>query len=242
MCESIVALSPLQSIADSNEQSNLLVSGDHQIIIGDYDFVWVRGDLGMSNLTPYHTSQWSWTHIAPEYWDGNLDDNHPSLDVYSFAILTWVLHTGCVPFPQLDWGKFRKHVFEKRERPKCPESMNGKVWSAVIKWWAHEPNERPPFEEIVDFLSTLTGPGELLFCLLWFLLYDYKIDAQLISDYARHRASIKFNSPSSPRQERSHAKPLLPGSPVTLTESSSGPSTSSISPTFSGKINRPFSA
>ncbi|KDR78357.1 hypothetical protein GALMADRAFT_1316863 [Galerina marginata CBS 339.88] len=135
--------------------SNLLVNEDHRVFISDYDLSWLTDDSGMSESTAAHAA---WTYMAPEYLDGS--ELAHTVDVYSFAMTTWVLHTGCIPFSQVGWRKFRRRVVERRERPPYPESMHQSLWTSVENWWAPDPEERPSFSEIEAFLYKLVEPSE----------------------------------------------------------------------------------
>uniref|UniRef100_A0A8H7XY33 Protein kinase domain-containing protein n=1 Tax=Psilocybe cubensis TaxID=181762 RepID=A0A8H7XY33_PSICU len=129
--------------------SNLLVGKDHKILVSDYDLAWLIDDAKTTDPASQPTFG-SLVYMAPEYFDGGDLEYH--VDVYSFAIATWVLHTGCTPFTQVPWRKYRQRVVEKRERPQKPDSIHDVLWSAMDKWWSHDPDDRPTFIEIEGFL------------------------------------------------------------------------------------------
>lgn len=106
-------------------------------------------------------------YMAPEYLDGGDLEYH--VDVYSFAIATWVLHTGCIPFSQVTWRKYRHRVVEKKERPQKPDSIHEVLWSGMDKWWSHDPDDRPTFIEIESFLRDLIEAGKFSFNLFYFV-------------------------------------------------------------------------
>ncbi|KAH9476945.1 Dual specificity protein kinase shkC [Psilocybe cubensis] len=133
----------------NDNQSNLLVGKDHKILVSDYDLAWLIDDAKTTDPASQPTFG-SLVYMAPEYFDGGDLEYH--VDVYSFAIATWVLHTGCTPFTQVPWRKYRQRVVEKRERPQKPDSIHDVLWSAMDKWWSHDPDDRPTFIEIEGFL------------------------------------------------------------------------------------------
>jgi len=105
----------------------------------------LRENSSIDALDEYLPVKW----MAPEALVENTFST--KTDVYSFGVVIWEIVSRSVPWK----GVKLKVILEKvvnKERipipPHCPESL--KV--LIEKCWRHDPNERPEFTEICDFL------------------------------------------------------------------------------------------
>jgi serine/threonine protein kinase len=77
-------------------------------------------------------------------------------DVYSFAIILWELYNQEPPYDKLDKFEVAKKVANDPSfRPTVKENLPSKIKKLMIKCWDHDPNERPSFEAIIDYLDNL---------------------------------------------------------------------------------------
>ena len=120
-------------------------------------------DFGMSKIFElghsYSQTQNGGTlpYMAPEILEEERYDR--KVDVYAFGILMYEVLTDCVPYPELVSGKmtefaFRINVVNKKLRPKFDFQIKDSIKKLIEKCWAHDPNERPTFDEIFSMLSS----------------------------------------------------------------------------------------
>lgn len=72
-------------------------------------------------------------------------------DVYSFAMTSYEVLTGCVPFEELGSGDWE--VVVRGRRPQLPHPMNSRVAELLCRCWHSVPAERPCFAEIASVLE-----------------------------------------------------------------------------------------
>lgn len=87
--------------------------------------------------------------FAPEFIE---DEKTFSSNVYSFAIILYQLFSFNFKFV----GKHHSHYnnFRNRERLERPENIPDSYWNLINQCWAHDPEVRPTFEEIVERLKS----------------------------------------------------------------------------------------
>lgn len=92
--------------------------------------------------------------MAPEIMEQK--EYTPAADVYSFAIVMYEMFVGRFPFPHLKPIQLMFHVSEGK-RPKFFESdkVPPTLRKLIESCWAHDPKNRPTFE---DILKVLTSP------------------------------------------------------------------------------------
>mmetsp|Transcript_19750 Transcript_19750/g.33936 ORF Transcript_19750/g.33936 Transcript_19750/m.33936 type:complete len:305 (-) Transcript_19750:485-1399(-) len=91
--------------------------------------------------------------MAPEVLSGEACKQ--AGDVYAFAITTWEVLTGKVPFAGLNPMVVAMSVVGG-QRPEIPRDKAGAKWTALIeKCWAQAPEERPSFVDIVLQLEAI---------------------------------------------------------------------------------------
>ena len=72
-------------------------------------------------------------------------------EVYSFAMISYQILTGRVPFQGESWGEIKKKII-RGTRPDFPKHVDTKVKSLLQKYWHQDQNRRPTFSEICDEL------------------------------------------------------------------------------------------
>jgi serine/threonine protein kinase len=102
--------------------------------------------------------------MAPEVMAQNPFDF--KADVYSFGLILWELYTQLELFVEYDdWDPFFEAIVFQGKRPEIPASCIPSLASLMQKCWAHEPDERPTFKEVIFRLDEITvdcylQPGE----------------------------------------------------------------------------------
>ena len=72
-------------------------------------------------------------------------------EVYSFAMISYQILTGQVPFQREDPGEIRKKII-RGTRPDFPKHMDTKFKLLLQKYWHQDQNRRPTFSEVCDEL------------------------------------------------------------------------------------------
>ena len=138
---------------------NLLLT---QPIKGETDYVWVKiTDFGLSRentksneMMTANTGTYHW--MAPEVL--NAEPYTHKADVYSYGIVLYEIIWRTTPYQGLTGAQIAQRVANKKERPdlkfvpdECPETFK----ELMIKWWDHEPENRPSFSEITVSLKKI---------------------------------------------------------------------------------------
>lgn len=125
--------------------SNILVNGD-RALVADFGLYKIRQHIADS--TTGAATAGNQGLIAPEIIEGGRW-NAPA-DVYSFAILCYeVLSGGKYPFEgEGSPIAMLYKVAVERARPARPDGISDDMWWLLERCWAHDPKERPTFEEI----------------------------------------------------------------------------------------------
>ncbi|KDR78359.1 hypothetical protein GALMADRAFT_64814 [Galerina marginata CBS 339.88] len=148
-----------QSIIHADlKAANILIGDDHKALICDFGLSQLK-DQGKASQSNSRVIQGTLSYMAPEYLEGDPID-YPA-DVYSFAMTSWQIHTGLVPFADVPRRTFYRWVIDKQNRPEYPNSMNKSLWNLIQDCWQHEPAKRPTFPEIEASFKPLTDPCKL---------------------------------------------------------------------------------
>ncbi|GMI31957.1 hypothetical protein TeGR_g13568, partial [Tetraparma gracilis] len=133
--------------------ANLLVMDDWGVKITDFGLS--KSDITLSSTTMTNAggaNGGTLAYMAPE-----VHDEEPfteKCDVYSYGVSLWEIWTGKVPFEGLKLGQLIKKVCYEKKRPST-DGLDVGMKKLVEKCWAHDPDERPNFEEIKEELRTL---------------------------------------------------------------------------------------
>ena len=95
--------------------------------------------------------------MAPELLDDNTFTEKS--DVYSYAIVLWEIWDRGVPWRGLKPVQITRKVVDKRERPPVPTGMPAELRKLMVRAWAHQPADRPDFEEIAAAVRVSTPRG-----------------------------------------------------------------------------------
>lgn len=87
---------------------------------------------------------------APEVLEGKGEYTFKS-EVYSFAMISYEILTGHVPFHDHNLGNVTKAIIDGT-RPRIPKSMDTKLQSLLQKYWHRDKDKRPTFNEICEEL------------------------------------------------------------------------------------------
>ena len=91
---------------------------------------------------------------APEVLEDDVVYTNKS-EVYSFAMISYQILTGQVPFQGEDFGEKIKTKIISGTRPDFPKHMDKKFQSLLQKWWHKDQNRRPTFSEICEELRNV---------------------------------------------------------------------------------------
>ncbi|KAH9075195.1 hypothetical protein Ae201684P_003879 [Aphanomyces euteiches] len=125
---------------------NLLVDCDYSVKISD---------LGLSRVKAYvqtmtgscGTMQW----MAPEVL-GN-EKYTEKADVFSFGILMWECLTGKCPYEGMPQIQAAQRILKNELRPAIPRSCPAYLAKLMKTCWAHDPQVRPSFLQILCALQ-----------------------------------------------------------------------------------------
>ncbi|XP_027861113.1 receptor-type tyrosine-protein kinase FLT3 [Xiphophorus couchianus] len=75
-------------------------------------------------------------------------------DVWAYGILLWeIFSLGVTPYPGVKVDHTFYSMIEGGFKMECPYYANDSVYGIMCKCWALDPNNRPSFSKIVDFMS-----------------------------------------------------------------------------------------
>ncbi|KAF5831358.1 hypothetical protein DUNSADRAFT_13265 [Dunaliella salina] len=93
------------------------------------------------------------THMAPEVLlEGRVSK---AADVYAFGITLWELFTAGQPYKGVPMALLGHRVVKEQRRPALPLAMPEGYRELLNKCWAHKPEHRPTFLEILEQLRVL---------------------------------------------------------------------------------------
>jgi serine/threonine protein kinase len=152
-------------------QANILIGDDGKVLLADFGISKVQNQLTIKRRTSNDgTPRW----MAPELLDGgNLD---LPCDVYSFAITTWELYTGKIPFSNVPDTAVPHVVVDMQHRPNRPASLfNDALWLLIEKCWQPDPLKRPTFSTIHADIKPMTSPS-----MADLIIYSYHLTLMII--------------------------------------------------------------
>jgi len=142
---------------------NIMISGDEVAKIADFGFSgFVKEFNNNNNLEhmPCGTPHYS----APELLKKDPTRISEKTDVFSYGMCLWQLFNPDNKYPWQDEinneKRVRDIVFEQvvklRKRPPIPQNIPLTLQKLIEKCWAHEPNDRPTFEQILKCLDDIS--------------------------------------------------------------------------------------
>jgi serine/threonine protein kinase len=94
----------------------------------------------------------TFAYMAPETFEGSVPTK--KVDVFAFGLILYEMLVGQSVFRKSETPARICKLHDQRYRPSIPSSVSRVVANVIQKCWAHEPDDRPDFEEI---FATLEG-------------------------------------------------------------------------------------
>lgn len=162
--EGMVYLTERQVIHKDIKPGNILVDKDFHIKIADFGLATSRT---WSKLTKEESRKRSLmgrsaevrgagtlSYMAPEHLQSVHTASTEKSDVYSFAIVLWVILTGEEPYANARSEEQISQCVQKGERPEeslIPGDALEEMIALMRRCWGHNPLQRPTFKEGYDF-------------------------------------------------------------------------------------------
>jgi len=137
---------------------NLLVNSDFHIFVSDFGLAKIQSSDASTRVSG--TTQW----MAPELLDSHRVVFTSKCDVFSFGVTLWEIATRKKPYEKVSQAMISELVKDKRRLPIMNEfsgTRHGEEkekvpipFAELIEWcWKPQPDERPTFREILDFIE-----------------------------------------------------------------------------------------
>lgn len=126
---------------------NLLVDDVWKVKVCDFGLSRIITEGQQNQMTACGTPCWT----APEVLN-NLGYTTKA-DVYSFGIVLWEMATRAEPFAGMPSFQVLFAIANKGVRPVIPDDCPADYKQLVVKCWDQDPNNRPDFKEIIDYLE-----------------------------------------------------------------------------------------
>jgi len=143
---------------------NVLIGNDYSALIADFGLARIQEEILSTRNRKTSSSTGSidgtlrW--MAPECLEGRPATK--ASDVYSFAITSWEIFTGEIPYAGVKERAMVIAVIDRQLRPERPSSIvNDDVWALIVRCWAHDAYLRPTFSSIHMTLKAIipaSGP------------------------------------------------------------------------------------
>ncbi|GAB4821932.1 hypothetical protein N2152v2_008978 [Parachlorella kessleri] len=139
---------------------NLLVTSDWHVRVSDFNLSKILESTAVLSSAQATNPRW----LAPEVLKAQPATQHS--DVYSFGVIMWELLTWEVPYArQSHWEVINDITAGRRLPVPAPEELPGRgsgafaglpTYTKLMRMcWAAVPEERPPFQEVVQVLKWL---------------------------------------------------------------------------------------
>lgn len=131
--------------------SNLLVDNSKKVCVCDFGLAQMKPrDVESLEYDPHGSP----LYMAPEVFVG---DYNEKCDVYSFGIVLWEIYTQKQAFADLsdDLPSFIRAVYNQGLRPEIPKDCPTSISSLLRQCWTKDPQDRPSFTEIINFLDNI---------------------------------------------------------------------------------------
>eukprot|EP01098_Paradermamoeba_levis_P010501 TRINITY_DN4408_c0_g6_i1.p1 TRINITY_DN4408_c0_g6~~TRINITY_DN4408_c0_g6_i1.p1 ORF type:complete len:373 (+),score=99.67 TRINITY_DN4408_c0_g6_i1:1397-2515(+) len=125
---------------------NLLLDSKGTVKVAD--FGWARladpsGRMTVRAGTPFY--------LSPEQL--RQEPYSTKVDIFAFSLILWEMLTNKLPFYEYDFHTAQAGVATKGLRPKIPENCPTHLKTLMVKCWDELPDNRPSFDQILQFLS-----------------------------------------------------------------------------------------
>jgi serine/threonine protein kinase len=126
------------------------VDWDWNVRVGNFTHSLVSGE---DPATGYAWREVRSSYLAPECYD---DRFSLASDVFSFGLILYLLIVGRAPFPLgLSLFGVGKRIVINEAVPEIPDSVLPPVRELITDCWAADPDDRPPFREILKRLEAM---------------------------------------------------------------------------------------
>ena len=122
---------------------------DYRAVVCDFCLTRMASSIMSSELG---TVQW----MAPEILSQN-DHYDITIDVYAYGMILYQMFTSKLYCADRKPVRYPQHFVIKichGHRPQRPENIPDSYWNLINQCWAHDPEVRPTFEEIVERLKS----------------------------------------------------------------------------------------
>ena len=142
--------------------------------------------------------------MAPETLYGS--GYGPEVDVYSFGMLLYELHTNNIPWEGMDAAAVIKAVALDNQRPEIPRDTPRPLANLIEACWQQDPSRRPKFADIYQMFAKkqVVFQGTELEAVDWLINY--------IDEKMKKKKQRRSPSPKSNKQGKSSSKNSSPNS------------------------------
>jgi serine/threonine protein kinase len=136
---------------------NILLDWDWNVKLCDFGHSLSPGEPYQALLTDRHSRN-RLVYVDSHYLAPECYDNRHSLesDIFSFALILYELVVGKPPFPKnLKQQAVAKLLIDEDARPDIPDFVLPEVAKLIRDCWATDPDNRPPFHQILQRLERM---------------------------------------------------------------------------------------
>jgi len=135
--------------------ANLLIDFAGNLKISDFGLAKVK-------VAPRHGDEFqmtgetgSYRFMAPEVF--RHEEYNETVDVYSFAVIFYILLTGKIPWSNLSGIRAVTKASMEGDRPVVERSIDAELANLMQRCWDENPHSRPSFETILHVLNAYSS-------------------------------------------------------------------------------------